>query len=621
MATNGGFGATTNPTVIARAASAAAEAALAAKNNNTAPSKANGTTYVDVGSGLCAALNLHYASIKKPGYVPDVYEIVFATPELGDAKMATPGSKDDKSLSGSSTSNNPNSKLNPDKQNYTPGIRTRGATAGQQIVQFIDQIMRSSDFIAKQQNVIYDETSGAWRANTDAQNKNFSWFNISVSAIPIKYDSFRNDFAYRIIYKIFPYEVPVASEYFSQRNNRGAHKVYNYWFTGENTQIQDYTQTFNNMWTQAITGTSQFLSNQYNSNLYQFKRQPMESSNQPRQGAKNKTFEPGANAADYLYTTDYAKITLNILGDPAWIPSEQPLIPGGLDTRPFLNDGTINTLIGAPYFTFAWNRPTDYDLNTGLMDPGTNSIRSNFVEKAGHATESVTYVATKCRSRFNRGKFSQELQGIIVGVGPNEQLTNNAASAIANSADQVALATGAGATVTDSGRYTDPAPATVVVNTAASVSSRVGDNNVISGLVNSSNPLQAGITAVKNAATTALSTAATNLLRPYEKAVNDTVNEYARTAGNWLQSSITSITTPKPRPAIPPESIVAAVGQTNEFGGLEAPPTLAVKPGENGVGGYSYETYAQTQPGVIVTDAGPLPQQGIVNDDQGYVET
>lgn len=619
----GGFGSgANNPTVVARAASAAADAALAAKNANTAPAKANSITksVVDVGTGLCAALNLHYSKIQHPGYVPDVYEIRFAKPELGNAKMAVQGAKD-KALSGSAISNNPNSKLDPSKQSFVPGIRTRGITAGQQIVQFIDQVMRSSDYIANQQNVFYDEATGTWQPNPNAQNKNFSWFNISVSAIPIKYDSYRNDFAYRIIYTVFPYEIPVASEYFSQRNFRGAHKIYNYWFTGENTQVENYTQTFNNMWTQAITGTAQTLSNQYNSNLYQFKRQPMEASNQARPGGINKTFEPGANAADYLYTTDYAKITLNILGDPAWIPSEQPLTPGAYDFRPFLNDGTINTLASAPYFTFAWNRPADYDLNTGLMDVSKNNLGSNRQQgQAGLATESVTYVATRCRSRFNRGKFSQELHGVLLGVGVNDILTNTTVNNTANSADKAALITAAGGdTTTDNGRNTDSSSATVVVNTVSNLPSRVADAAPVSA--NSSSPLQAGVNTIKAAATTVLSNATTNLLRPYEKALADTVNNYTQTAGNWLRSSITSINNPTLRPAIPPESIVAAVGQTNEFGGLEAPPTLAVKPGENGVGGYSYETYSQTQTGVVVADAGQLPQQGIVNDDQGYVET
>jgi len=623
MATNGGFGATTNPTVVARAASAAAAAALAAqKNNNNAPAKADSASkgVTNVGTGLCAALNLHYAKVQQntPGYVPDVYEINFVA-GLGGAKMAVIGSKD-KSLSGSSTSNNPNNRLNPDKQNFVPGVRTRGATAGQQIVQFIDQVMRSSTYIAEQQNVIYDETDEVWKPNPNAQNKKFGWFNVVVSSVPIKYDTFRKDWAYRIIYTVSPYQTPVASEYFSQDNFRGAHKIYNYWFTGQNTQIENYTQTFNNMWTQAITGTAQSLSNQYNSNLYQFKRQPMEASNQARPGGKNKTFEPGANAADYLYTTDYAKITLNILGDPAWIPSEQPLAPGAFNFKPFLNDGTINTLVSAPYFTFAWNRPTDYDLETGLMDVGKNNFGSNRQQgKAGLATESVTYVATKCRSRFNKGKFSQELHGVLLEVGSNDVVTNTEISNLSNSAEAAGTlaARGYGDAPVDIGRDTDPTAATKLINTVANGATgtnRLFDSNAISGVVNSSTPLQAGIDAVKNAATVA----AVNLLRPYEKVVSNAINGYAQTAGNWLQSSITSIAIAKPRPAIPPESIVAAVGQTDEFGGLEAPRTLAVKPGENGVGGYSYEPYNLEEPGFLVADAGPSLQQGIVNDDQGY---
>jgi hypothetical protein len=251
------------------------------------------------------------------------------------------------------------------------------------------------------------------------------------------------------------------------------------------------------------------------------------------------------------------------------------------------------------------------------MDAGKSNYGSNRQQgKAGLATESVTYVATKCRSKFSRGKFSQEIQGVILNVGNNDVITNNEISTRANSAETVDTlnARGYGAALVDIGRGTDPAVATKLVNTLSNSTDRFLNNTTIAGLVNSSNPLQAGINAVKNAA----STAATNFLRPYENAVSDSLNNYAQTAGNWLKSSITSITTAKPRPAIPPETIVAAVGQTNEFGGLEAPPTLAVKPGENGVGGYSYETYNQEQQGFVVEDAGELPQQGIVDDDQGF---
>jgi hypothetical protein len=177
-------------------------------------------------------------------------------------------------------------------------------------------------------------------------------------------------------------------------------------------------------------------------------------------------------------------------------------------------------------------------------------------------------------------------------------------------------------TTTDTGRDTDPTAATALVNTVAvrsnSTTSRLFEAGLIPSIVNSSNPVQAGVNSLKNYATNTLTNIGSNFLRPYEQKLNDTVNGYAKAAGNWLQDSVTSITTPKVRPAIPPESIVAAVGQTDEFGGLEAPPTLAVKPGENGLGGYGYDSYAQQQPGFIVADAGELPQQGIVDDDQGW---
>jgi hypothetical protein len=236
----------------------------------------------------------------------------------------------------------------------------------------------------------------------------------------------------------------------------------------------------------------------------------------------------------------------------------------------------------------------------------------------------VTYICFRSRSRFNRGKFTQELEGYALDLGPGDAAPTTIATGGLTSADRAAIFggdyNGTGATA-DSGRYTDPSVATALVNTvavrASSTTSRLFDAGVIPSTVNSSNPLQAGVNTLKNYASATLTNIGSNLLRPYEQKLNDTVNSYAKAAGTWLQDSITSISTPKPRPAIPPESIVAAVGQTNEFGGLEAPPTLAVKPGENGLGGYSYDSYAQQQPGFVVADTGQLPQQGIVDDDQG----
>lgn len=500
------------------------------------------------GTGLCAAINAYYADqAKKQGFIADVYEIRFADPLLENASMIPPGPIE-KEFTGTTPLTSAAGKLDPGKQSSPLQVRTRGATAGQQIVQFIDQVMRSSRYIGDQQNVIWNTKTNLW----DPQGKPgqvFAWYNIVSYAIPLEYDPARNDFAYRLIYVVTPYQTPVQSEYFSSGVFRGVHKIYNYWFTGQNTQVLQYEQNFNSLWHQAITGATDKLRTQLDTSTFLWKKSYLPTSNQTRQGGTGKTFEPGANAADILYTQDYAKIKLNIIGDPAWIPSVVPLTSGKFVASPFNPDGSINTTASVPYFKFAWNRPTDYNLDTGIMDPGANNYRTNFVESAGDAQESVAYIAFKSRSSFKAGKFTQEIEG-------NAYFNKN-------------TATTPGAS--DVGRKTDPSATITTLTNSSGTTSLVAQ------------PLQAG-------ASTALNTVLPNLTKEL----------YTQVA-----NSVTSISNATLRTPVPPVSIVAAVGQTDEFGGLEAPPTLAVKPGENGVGGVGAP---------LVVD--PLPPQGIVNDDQ-----
>jgi hypothetical protein len=509
-------------------------------NASAAPTPAN----VRTGTGLCAAINAYYADqAKKQGTIADVYEIYFADPVLGDALMVPDGPVE-KEFTGTTPLNSASDKLDPAKQNAPLKVRTRGATAGQQIVQFIDQVLRSSRYIGDQQNKIWNNKTNAW-VEYGKPGQVFAWFNIVSNAIPLQYDYARNDFAYRIIYTITPYQTPIQSEYFTSGRFRGVHKVYNYWFTGQNTQVTQYEQNFNNLWFQAITSGDTTARLQSSNNPdFLWKKAYLPASNQTRQGGTGKTFEPGANAADILYSNDYATITLNIIGDPAWLPSIVPLTSGQFATGPFNPDGSINSTASPPYFKFAWNRPTDYNLDTGLMDTGANNYRPNFVESAGGAQESVAYKAISCRSSFKAGKFTQELKGMWL------QDTTNTTSAT---------------TTSDVGRNTDSLATSTLTNSGGNTSTF-------------SQTLQAGA----------------------QTAVNTVITNISNAIYNQVANSITSFSTPTLRTPVPPVSIVATVGQTNEFGGLESPPTLAVKPGETAVGG-------------IVT---PVPQQGIVQDDQ-----
>ena len=536
-----------------------------------APSKADAApkpSTTNTGTGLIAALNAYWGEIAAArGGIPDIYEIKFADPILMNASIVPPGPLD-KSFAGGSLQATAADELLPEKQSMSPTVRQRSATAGQQIVQFIDTVLRNSNYITDQQKVYWNNATNSWDKDTKQSAQNFAWFNISCQAEQLDYDPAQNDFAYRLTYIIAPYQVPVISEYFNNDTFRGVHKTYNYWFTGQNTQIISFEQQYDKAWTQVVssdtrTGAGQeSLRSQVNSRE-QWKRRYMPASGQARQGGSGSTFEPGANAADYLYSASTAQIVLQTLGDPAWIPPPANIQPGQFVTSPFFSDGAINTTSSAPFFEFAWNKPTDYDLKTGLMDPGQNNFgadRGNGI--AGIAQVAQSYQCTSVKNIFRGGRFTQELTGKWLQI-PAKTAAN--------------------------GRNTDP----------PSFKAKTEPGR-IAEIINRVSPTQPG------------SIAAT--IRKYEAGVagaisanlsSDQVAALGLASSTLPANSIASINTAELRSALPPDQDPAL-----------KPPVAVPAPAVLPRGGFGSGT---TNPSVnrdtpVASAAAP---QGIVNDDQG----
>jgi len=140
---------------------------------------------------------------------------------------------------------------------------------------------------------------------------------------------------------------------------------------------------------------------------------------QSSMGQEGNTNEASANAADYLYSpSDVAEITLEIVGDPAWLQQGE-LWAGVAGTGQFygafLDDGTINFEGQECLFEVAFNQPVDYNLDTGVMDPGTKNYGANRQQGlAGSATQSYIYRAKEVISTFSQGRFTQQLHGTII---------------------------------------------------------------------------------------------------------------------------------------------------------------------------------------------------------------
>jgi len=168
----------------------------------------------------------------------------------------------------------------------------------------------------------------------------------------------------------------IKSDYFPQGKFLGTHKKYNYWFTGENTSILKFEQDFNYQFYLTVNSSQQVREVGTTSNYREYeKRITAPNSPESAQGQPGNTNEPGANAADYLYSPgDQAEVKLDIVGDPAWI--QQGSIWYGVEGPDvkdpsqiaFLSDGTINYSSQEVLFEVAFNKPSDYDIKTGLMN-------------------------------------------------------------------------------------------------------------------------------------------------------------------------------------------------------------------------------------------------------------
>ena len=415
---------------------------LEADQNLGAPPKADAapTSKATVRQGLMAAMNEFQAEMVRAGeyQIADEYSVEFVNPAIENARIIKSGTIVKKNTS-MSTSNNPANQKLGTKQSMDNNSRIIPAAAGMQIVQYLDQVIRNSTFMEDQQILKYNELTQKEEA-TGTPAKNLAWFKVTMQAEPKGYDYKRNDYAYKVKYILHAYKITnVNSDYYPKPLFNGVHKQYNYWFTGQNTSVLSYEENLNTLYKAVLTGGV----NNISSSASELIKYGVDSrSAESAQGAKGKANEPPANLADQLYSpSDLKTCNMTIVGDPAWLQQGEAFA-GFPRTQwnfnAFLDDGTINIDSQQPIFEIAFNKPTDYNLSTGLMDPNQqNQATLDQTAKAGPAQISRIYMAKECTSMFDKGKFTQQLQGTLYILDPKRIQQDNEAISVA--AGQIAL--------------------------------------------------------------------------------------------------------------------------------------------------------------------------------------
>lgn len=400
--------------------------------------------------GLLTTLNEQQIAISKKlgtGSIPNVYKLEF----LGNAE-STIGKASIVSIADLDKSKFPMSiAANIGQVNESVAVksvpnsnkRTITFTNDVSIMQAVSSIVSQSSYLEDALNVIIkSETQPNPTPNSQSEIKdptpeNIKWYNLGSRVKVLGFDTVVKDFAYEITYVIQPYETPAVTSPYAGKTSKyyGAHKRYDYWFTGKNSEILHYEQKMDNAYfTVALnpTGTASSTGGGTSTPTFPNKRQ-----NEDRTGKLDIGKEAQNSYLTSLYDPGaYATAKVTILGDPDYLMQESP---GSVNTvyRQFYGRGfTINPNGGQVFIEIDFKEGVDYNNENGLLSINESIQFWQYPKEVSSAVKGVSYMVTTVDSIFSKGKFVQDLQCIINTFPAISTKNSTAASGRATATDQ-----------------------------------------------------------------------------------------------------------------------------------------------------------------------------------------
>ena len=292
--------------------------------------------------------------------------------------------------------------------------------AGTDITKLLNLVIMHSDYMDR--NVIENAEKGV------TEGKGINWFKIkpvikSATQAGGGFDGKDGRYKYHIVYVVEPsiihyHDFPWAPK--SKPKGNGVHKVYDYIYSGKNTQVLDFKLQFKAAYMQVMTaGTGSPYASKSPDDIIssQIKTQPQSPEGNTSNPADNLT---RARAKDLFSSVmsdgvDMVELKMNIVGDPAYITTsdcywQDKVRNGEQYTTAFMPDGTINYELSPPYVRVNLKTPVDYDEVTGLANPNT----------ASNSTFSGVYQLTTIDSTFAGGLFQQRITGLRTPLQPTK---------------------------------------------------------------------------------------------------------------------------------------------------------------------------------------------------------
>lgn len=296
------------------------------------------------------------------------------------------------------------------------------------IMQAISTVILKSSFLENAMKVVAQssETSNSISPGEDGSEQNggtnpIKWYNLSADVEILGWDRKVSDFAYRITYVIQPYETPAAISVYGNDPTQyyGAHKKYNYWYTGLNSEILKYEQSLDNSYFNvALSPTGDPASQGGNANITTAPNQQVAGNNQGSQGEGAQA--QNSYVANLYDPGSYTNVKVQILGDPDFLMYESPGTVNDVYDQYYGADGySVNPNGGQVFIEIDFREGKDYAKADGsidgLMDINSSILFWNYPPGLAKAYDlhGVSYMVLSVASTFSKGTFTQDIEATI----------------------------------------------------------------------------------------------------------------------------------------------------------------------------------------------------------------
>jgi hypothetical protein len=388
--------------------------------------------------GLMGMLNIFEQSKKDKNYVdiPVTYEVEFLDKNnkpdpngpIASARLESNVVSQTAPMGPASTTTNANIKESVRAATYNTVKKTINFTAGVMAMDMIDNIISKSEYVTAALNTVNDQN--AETKSTEVVNKlKFEWYSINPVVTIKDFDSYTNNWAYHIKYQIKPYTIYYTSSLNVKKGSYSAYpgpfKLYNYVFTGENTEVLSFDMELNTQWYAPYnfsTSENTVPRSRIADNQAPASAQNGSQSDTTGVGVNNSTVVAENVRASINTTYEQATCKIKIMGDPDYITTTFGIDRSKIDK---LLSYQINTALsdGQTLIEIIFNTATDYQ-DDGLLDV-TDKVR--FYSTSRPKELGIKGIVCKIQdvvSSFSRGTFTQVITATII---PETQLITDVA--------------------------------------------------------------------------------------------------------------------------------------------------------------------------------------------------